>query len=236
MKINSSKVKSFWDSQAAKARKMPLESVANLEENSELLNLKIDAENKKVFNRLSFLNADSEVLDLGSGAGQWAFRFSRIVKNVTAVEYSSEMQKLAVDKSNEDGIDNVKYICCGAQNYQEDKLYDLIWISGLLIYLNDEECLQLLNNCNSMLKPDGLILLRDATGMQGNYEIVDKYSEQLDANYSAVYRTREEYIKIFYDSELALDYDEDMFQQGSPLNKWQETRLRLYGFSKNAEK
>lgn len=60
--------------------------------------------------------------------------------------------------------------------------------------------------------------------------IVDKYSEALKTHYSALYRTRDEYIEMFKRIGYSLIRDEDMFEEGSPLNKWKETRLRVYLF------
>ena len=64
--------------------------------------------------------------------------------------------------------------------------------------------------------------------MAGRYEIINKYSEALKTYYSALHRSREESLDLFRDIDFEVLRDEDMFEEGSPLNKWAETRLRLY--------
>ena len=46
--IDSIKIKEFWDTRAIKANELRVEGVANLEENSELLNQKVQTEYKKI--------------------------------------------------------------------------------------------------------------------------------------------------------------------------------------------
>jgi len=52
----------------------------------------------------------------------------------------------------------------------------------------------------------------------------------LETTYSAIYRTREELIEIFKKIGFQLIKDEDMFPEGSVLNKFPNTRLRIYKF------
>ena len=47
-----------------------------------------------------------------------------------------------------------------------------------------------------------------------------------------MYRTREEYVDMFEGIGFNLLRDEDMFEEESPLNKWKETRLRVYLFTR----
>lgn len=45
------------------------------------------------------VNSKSSILDLGGGAGQWALRFSSLVKEVTLVEFSDTMINLAIQSA-----------------------------------------------------------------------------------------------------------------------------------------
>jgi hypothetical protein len=75
-----------------------------------------------------------------------------------------------------------------------------------------------------------IILLRDGTGIDGRYEINNRFSEHLKADYSAIYRSRSEYVSMFNNAGFTLIKDENMFDEGCPLNKYPETRLRVYLF------
>jgi cyclopropane fatty-acyl-phospholipid synthase-like methyltransferase len=228
--IDSSKIKEFWDNRAIKASELRVEGVANLEENSELLDQKVQAEYKKIMEWVKLTQNISTILDLGSGAGQWSFRFAKVAKKVVVVEYSRGMLDLAIEGGKKQQFSNIEFIQKPAQDYISMDRYDLIWISGLLIYLNDDECESLINNCASMLTEKGMLLLRDGTGIKNRHEINNEYSKDLKSFYSACYRTTSEYIALFAKYGFKLARDEDMFQEESRLNKWKETRLRVYEF------
>ncbi len=229
MTIAKKNIKDFW---AAQAKKINLkgESISNLEENEQLLEEKIILEYKKIFPIIeTCIGKDSRVLDLGSGTGQWAYRLSPLVKSVTLVEFSEEMMRLA-KKNSEGKFNNLKFVLSEAQDFLSLEVYDLIWISGLLIYLTDQELFKLINNCRKMLSSNGRLILRDGTGLGKRYEINNQFSQNLGHNYSATYRTSEEYITQFSQNGFDLIDHCDVFEEGSKLNKWEETRLRLYQF------
>ena len=83
-----------------------------------------------------------------------------------------------------------------------------------------------------MLTPNGTILLRDGTGLEKRHQIKNQFSESLQLEYSATYRTNDEYEDLFSKHGFELVSSDDMFKADSPLNKWKETRLRLYEFKK----
>jgi hypothetical protein len=81
------------------------------------------------------------------------------------------------------------------------------------------------------VKPGGTVFLRDGTSIrQQRHEICDRYSELLKANYSAIYRTRSEYLELFRAKGFQCIEDGQVFSEGCPLNKYPETRLRYYIF------
>jgi len=235
-KINEEKVKDFWNRRARKdSEKAELTNLGlnSLEEDA-LRELKIQLEQEKIFSYAN-LNKDMNVLDLGSGTGQWLCQFAPKVNKIVAVDYSSEMIRQAKIKAKKKGIDNVIFYESPIQNYTNSESnfrYDLIFISGVLIYLNDEDLEKLVKNIKLYSKKGTNLVLRDGTGILGRYCINDKYSEDLKAHYSAIYRTREEYIHAFEKGGFSLIKDEYMFPEDSKLNKFPETRLHLYKFKK----
>jgi hypothetical protein len=74
------------------------------------------------------------------------------------------------------------------------------------------------------------VVLRDGTGVPARHEIHDRWSEALQASYSAIYRTRDEYAAAFARVGFRLERDDDMFGEGCVLNRFPETRLRIYRF------
>ena len=228
--IDKDSVKRFWDGRAKTYQELPFESIANLEQDPDNLNLKIRLESEKVFSWLGNVDGRS-VLDLGAGVGQWSFRFAaRGASIVTAVEYSEALAQIGRKEARNQGIDDVEFLVSPAEAFVAKRKYDIVFISGLFVYLNDDQVDELIGNLPKATNEDTIILLRDGTGLERRHVIDNKLSTHLGTHYSAVYRTRDEYKKIFENMGYALEQDENMFDEGVPLNKYPETRLRVYRF------
>ncbi len=231
MSINLKKVKEFWDSRAKKMGSIPIESVTNLEEDTELMNEKVSIEQEKVSKALK-LSKEMTLLDLGAGIGNWSIFFSPHIKEITAVEYSMGLIEIGQKRLREKNIHNIKFEHSPAQDFLVPRHFDVIFISGLFVYLNDDEAKMVVKNIRQMSQPNTVVCLRDGTGIKDRFEINDKPSDYLNApSYSAIYRSSEEYIQLFKNSGFNLVSDEDMFPNGSRLNKYPETRLRIYTFN-----
>jgi ubiquinone/menaquinone biosynthesis C-methylase UbiE len=222
-------IKDFWDRRAKKHEKNP--GLTNLEEDEKLLKKKVELENKKVLNFVD-LKKDTEIIDLGGGNGYWAFKFAKNARNVVVVDYCQELIKQGIEKAKKEKIKNISFWKNSIQDFEQNHEYDTIFMSGVLIYLTDEDLEKLINNIKSYSKKGTKLILRDSTGIKERY-CINKYSEELKANYCAIYRTREEYIRSFKKAGFKLIKDEDMFSEGSTLNKHKETRLRIYEFKRN---
>lgn len=228
--IDTQKVQAFWEGRAEAYRKVAIESVANLEQDEENLRRKINDETQKVFEWLPSINR-LDILDLGAGVGQWSFRFAeRGAKSVLAVEYAQGLAEIGRKEAQSRGFDQVKFQIQAAEAFEATTPFDLVFISGLCVYLNDDQLVTLLNNVQGFLRPGALLMLRDGMGVEGRHEINDQYSDHLKEQYSATYRTREDYIQQFVSAGLELVRDENMFPKGHPLNKYSETRLHLFLF------
>lgn len=224
------KVRSFWEGRAATLGQVAFESIANLEQDPNNLRLKIDDETRKVFAWLPSLEG-LRVLDLGAGVGQWTFRFAdRGAAEVVAVEYAHGLCEIGRAEAERRGDGRVRFVESAAEAFRSDKPFDLVFISGLFVYLNDDQADRLMAGLPGLVAPGGTLLLRDGTGIAGRHEILDRHSEHLGEKYSATYRTREQYLALMAASGFQCAQDENMFPEGHPLNKYPETRLRLYRF------
>jgi ubiquinone/menaquinone biosynthesis C-methylase UbiE len=228
--IDPSKVKEFWEQRGEKLGSVPFESIANLEEQPALLELKTRLEQECIL-PLMPLRSDATVLDLGAGVGQWTFRFAPHVRRVVAVEYAESLAEIGRVEAKKREAWNVEYVVSPAETYQAVEPFDCVFISGLFVYLTDEQAARLMVNVRNLVKPGGSLVLRDGTSiLSQRHQIVNRFSEILRAQYSAIYRTAPEYCRLFAESGFALEVDGQVFPEGCPLNKFRETRLRYYVF------
>lgn len=230
---NKKKVLDFWKARALKNTSKKVKNSANLEDDPELSKLKIKLENKKVSQYIMKTDLSGHALDLGSGFGYWSLEISKYYDSVTGVDFCKEMTDRAIEVLQDSQNKKIKFICSEAQNFLEtEKKFNFVFISGLLIYLNNIALKKLINNINSYTSKDAYIVLRDGTAVDSEYEIKNRFSENLQADYSALYRTRQSYIENFREGGFKLLKDENMFDEGNILNKFKETRLRIYLFKK----
>lgn len=229
MAIDPAEVKKFWDARASRLDQVPFESIANLEEDPKYLGLKIQIETDIVFSYLGAVHGKT-ILDLGAGVGQWALRFvERGARLVVAVEFSEALAQIGRDEAQRRGVANLEFVVAPAEHFVSEKLFDVVFISGLFVYLNDFEANQLVERVRRACSANTVVVLRDGTSVLSmRHEINNVRSEQLDSLYSAIYRTRRDYKALFANHGLRIVADQDIFNEGNPLNKFPETRLRIY--------
>lgn len=230
--IDADKVKEFWEKRGEKLGSVAFESIVNLEEDPDALAEKIRVETKNVFDYLGDITGKSMV-DLGAGIGQWSFRFHDMgAAHVTAVEYAESLVDIGRAEAERRDIETIEFVASPAEQFVSDRTYDFIYISGLYVYLNDDQTGALMANLPKLLHEGSVVLLRDGTGVPDRHEINQQMSDHLGSEYSAIYRTKEDYIDLFATIGMKSVRDKNMFPEGHPLNKYPETRLRLYRFEK----
>ena len=134
------------------------------------------------------------VLDLGSGVGYWAEYFGRHFKKVVAVEASANLYEAMAQRcSPYPGItpihDNVLF-------FEPKDRFSLIFIGGLLMYLNESDLIALLRKMKSYLNPGGIILCRETTVRNGTVT--------REGDYQAIYRSVPTYHSLFSKCSLSV--------------------------------
>ncbi|HRI48261.1 MAG TPA: class I SAM-dependent methyltransferase [Ignavibacteriaceae bacterium] len=228
--MEKKKIKEFWDNRAKSYNPNNL-SVTNLESNAELEKLKVKMEREKLSKIIRF-NKNSVLLDLGCGIGAWSEYFSSNFKKIVGVEYSKEMIKIAIERQKLTELENIEFQLEDSVEFMTETKFDVIFISGLILYLMDSELEIMIKNMNKYSKMGTQLILREPVGILGRHEIVNKYSEALKVYYSAIYRTDDEFVAQFRKIGFELDFEDFMFPDGSELNKWKETRLKIFSFLK----
>lgn len=225
-------IKKFWEDRSQKSDFSDSYSITNLEENKRLQKLKIEKELEMIENTL-ILSKDKILLDLGSGLGFWSLYFSNKCKKVICVDFIEKMNNYLEMEVKKQNIDNIEIHTGNVVDFIPNEGIDYVFLSGVLLYLSDEMASDLAKNIYSYTNYGSKIFVRDATGVKGRFVINNKYSQVLDSSYSAIYRSKSEIINLFATNGFIPVLDNDMFDKQSLLNKWDETRLRIYLFKKN---
>lgn len=129
-----------------------------------------------IFKRLE-LGADSVVLDMGSGTGEFALAAALRCKRVYAVDISREMLDCASRKASDRGADGVEFVRAGFLTYEhKGEPVDAVASQLVLHHLPDFWKCVALSNMARALKPGGKLFLRDVVFSFG----IDEATEVLE--------------------------------------------------------
>lgn len=137
---------------------------------------------------------NSVVLDLGCGSGEWTAHFAGSAKRVVGVERSGPM--VAAARARTRGMSNVEIVQSDVLDYALVTPVELVFLGGLLMYLDRPDAVSLLRRCGTELMEDGILIARESTVPEGVVVRSD--------GYHAVYRSTDEYRKIAAEAGLVV--------------------------------
>ncbi|NOZ09778.1 MAG: methyltransferase domain-containing protein [Gammaproteobacteria bacterium] len=174
------------------------------------------AEARIVRRLLARVEHNGAVLDLGSGIGYWAGEFARRFSQVVAVEGSNALYPALEEQCAL--YANIRTIHGNVLSFEPDGHYSLVFLGGLLMYLDEDDVTTLLQKLIPCLGPDGIILCREST--------VRAKRVTHTGVYPVVYRSVPDYKRIFKQCGLTLKHVERnepyvLMQMGCELiKKW----------------
>jgi cyclopropane fatty-acyl-phospholipid synthase-like methyltransferase len=194
--IDHDKIKSFFDKRAKNVDKDSILSSTMFTQ--EEIAQKRDLIEKKIFLENINVKDKFKILDIGCGVGRWAELF---LENSTylGLDYSNELLNLA--KENNPST-NVHFQLMSADDIDPNELlinppFDLIIMTGLLIYINDAQLKKVFNSINELSTEGTIFYLREPVATKERLTLKEFYSEELEEDYSAIYRTESEYFELF---------------------------------------
>ncbi len=140
------------------------------------------------------LNQDGRLLELGCGIGRWSRVLAPLCKCVDAYDYNSIFIENARRLTAEAGITNVDFSAVPVEDISLPEQYEYAVSIALLHYLNDDQFAKAISTVRASLQPGGYAIFRESFGCERRYELHGYYSDVLDTEYYAIYRTPEEII------------------------------------------
>ncbi|MBW2693202.1 MAG: class I SAM-dependent methyltransferase [Deltaproteobacteria bacterium] len=159
---------------------------------------RFDAECEVVERLIRSVNSDGAVLDLGSGVGLWTEYFAQRFCKVTAIEASLPLYGATVARCSK--YANATLLNDDVLGFEPDNLYSMIFLGGMLMYLNESDVISLLKRVTPFLEPGGIVLCRESTVRS------DTLTRQGD--YQVVYRSVQTYSSLFSKCGLSVDHVE----------------------------
>ena len=190
--IDDSVVESYFDgaggttaasmSMMAHGHNLPLNAMAQ----------RLAKEQRTIRGWLDAVDHSGKVLDVGCGAGAWVEIFADRYAGVVGIERSQLMVDAA--KVRVAHMANAEIISGDGRKDLPDGPFDMIFVGGLFMYLNDSDAIALLDALNKRLSTGGAIILRESTVRTGVF--------LAKGEYQAIYRSVDSYRHLFQEAEI----------------------------------
>ena len=201
--IDTDAVREFYDkrarqfNQSAKTGKGSLYATVSL---SEQIAVKRDVMEKETIIPLLNIQKTDSILDIGCGVGRWAESVIPLCYQYVGADYSAEMIKCCNNRFKDKG-GHIRFVNTSVQELPESEFvkgifFDIVLLIGTAIYINDQDLERLFQNVAGLLSKGGRFYIRETIGIGKRLTLDGIWSQALDSNYSAVYRTREEYLDM----------------------------------------
>lgn len=226
-------VKSFFDKRVQK--KLPyLLNYTNYQDKHPELALERDVyERDRVMPFLNLKN-NSRVLDIGCGVGRWGNHVLETISpkgKYVGVDYSGNILHLAREhfKANENFAFYESSFQDVMQNLPDNDIqdkFDIILVNGVMVYINDTDIAECMQNLRELIRSGGRLYIKESVGLQERLTLNKIYSEELESQYSAIYRSVKEYDEILEASFPTEMYDmvyRDVMWQGDLKNRKETT-------------
>jgi cyclopropane fatty-acyl-phospholipid synthase-like methyltransferase len=177
-------------------------------------------EKEKVSQKLD-LKPGQRVLDIGCGIGRWGelllekgLYYVGIDGSPNMIERAEENLKAYFDKKLIVGI--FQNFLKVLKDAGETDTFDVIFVNGVFMYLNDEDYKNALRDIHSICSDNCQLYFKESMGIEKRLTLDEIYSDSLTQNYSAIYRSIEEYRESFqkeFSGDFHLVIEEQLFAE-----------------------
>ena len=236
--IDTENTVSFYDQRAKtiKNRKQEYTTVLLGDQDPDF-SVKWDAYEKQFILPKLKLNQDKVILDIGCGIGRWAEAVADQCKEYYGVDFSSEM--IAVAKENIKN-ENCHFYAMSAVDAVSnpkiaDRKYDIVIDVGVSMYINEEELVECYQGLKQLADRDTLFYFEESVGKKERITLNHIWSDNLNAYYGAIYRTREEYKSLIEECMNGVEFIEEGYLQCLDKEEHAETShwYALFKLKKN---
>ncbi|WP_236101147.1 class I SAM-dependent methyltransferase [Pseudomonas argentinensis] len=234
--IDYESTQAFFESRGQRQYANLLSATMYQDEQPELVAARDLAEKQRVSSVLALTDI-GKVFDIGCGVGRWGWFLAEHYPELRylGVDFSASLIEQAQREAASRDLGQLAFQIMSATSLQPNDLqlpapFDLLLISGLLIYLNDADCAKVLRDAALLCAPGGAIYLREPVGIEERFTLDRFYSSELAEEYSAIYRTVEELHGLMAEAlkgtEVAIEQEDVLFADS--LEKRAETRQYFF--------
>lgn len=202
IEVDQNQVLEFWNKRAEKYNnEHPYVTIKFSDKHAEAVDEIDSYEKTQILSQLN-VQPDWHMLDIGCGVGRLADFFIPQCKCYIGTDFSKDILAIAKKRVSFPGKD-YGFDVCSFQDTSESEmvkkggLYQCVLISGVGMYINDEELLQSFTNLLPILDKHCTIYIYNTIATVQRLTLIEFYSDDLNSNYHVIYRTKEEYVGLF---------------------------------------
>ncbi len=234
--IDYGSTRRFFSQRAEAFEKVGKLSVTMYQDDNPDLAKRRDEHERSFITPLLGLTNDSKVLDIGCGVGRWGFHLIRQISLYVGTDFCPDLIEIAKKEAATNYKDlNIFFQTMSCTEMTAEKLikkppFDLIIIAGVLVYLNDADCMNLLTLIPRFTSEQSTIYIREPVASENRLTLQNYFSSELNTNYNAIYRTEQEYFTFLSDTLFASGFkiSNSGFLFPKELEKRTETKQRYY--------
>lgn len=229
-RINQNDVLDFFERRARRVDELgPVRAVIYQDKHPDLAERRDRAEKRRIRPLLQ-LSGTERLLDVGCGTGRWVPAVVDAVVAYHGIDLAPGLVTYARDqykhvKSCRFTAGSVTALTLSLLG--ETRPFDRILCAGVLVYLNDDDLACALDAFANVAAEDCLLVIREPVGLGRRLTIQHHYSDELEQNYSAIYRTEDELLSAIMERlgnrEFRVEGSGDVYDEPS-LNNRAETR------------
>ncbi|MGY3667113.1 MAG: class I SAM-dependent methyltransferase [Roseburia sp. 1XD42-69] len=235
--INTDEVKQLYAERSGRSKTVHVDSPVVLSGDVDVENIELwtSWELKKWFPQL-LLNEDSTVFELGFGTGRMTKYIVPLVKQYVGIDYVEEFVKIAQERDDIQRKENAIFLNADFKSFLDNRRqmelpeFTHFFLSGgVFMYMNDDVVEECIEKMEGMLAKNSKIYLSEPIALLERLTLDSFYSESLSHNYSAIYRTEEEYKNMFqplFDKGFQLKVSELFFE--NDIKKQKETQQWMF--------
>lgn len=236
--IDYSETKKFFSKRAQKFKVDNPYSVTMYQDNNKEL---VEQRNLKEIHKLTpllHLNREMRIVDIACGIGRWADAVGDDVSSYCGVDFSEDLISIARKRNRRD---NCRFLVGKADEIERVLIdnkcgkYNVVLLIGIMMYLNDNDLYSVLEQVQKVSSSHAAICIREPIAFKERLTLKDFYSEELEDNYNAIYRTREELMDVFEKTLLSEGFsvrEEDFLFEEEQLNNRKETAQYFFIFER----